>query len=456
VQLTIRSGPDTGRSLDLTGRVAVGREDGCELVLDDEKASRVHAAFVPNPDGTVTLEDLGSTNGTYLAGRRIAAPVVLTGGERVQIGDTVLELAVKPASAPTPSRLERIQLGRSARRTQVIAAIAGAGVLAAILVGVLFGTGVVGGDDERKPSVAEVVQNAKASTVQVRGIADGKSQGSASGWVYDAGKGLVVTDPRIVDAASQFAVRLGDEQRDRPAELVGIAPCEGLAVIRVEDASGMVTMPLGSQTDLRQGDDVVALGYPFAASEEQVFTASAGVVSVVRTKALPTIANVPPLANVVQSDAKTNAGAFGGPLVTLDNELAGATYFRTSGQGIEGQSFAVGVDRVKQLVPQLAAGRSIGWPGIGTFPAPTAEQLESIGLPGAAGVLITNVLPGTPAAAAGIPAPSLIVAVDGKPLDGTLPSYCAATGGHSQGESMTLSLIPAGSDQPVDVQVAAA
>jgi hypothetical protein len=80
-----------GRSLDLDDELIIGRADKCGLVLDDTYVSQVHARIFSRDD-SVMVEDLGSTNGTYLNRRRITAPAELQRGDRVKIGKTVLEL----------------------------------------------------------------------------------------------------------------------------------------------------------------------------------------------------------------------------------------------------------------------------------------------------------------------------------------------------------------------------
>jgi len=88
--------------LEVESRLVAGRDEGCELVLeDDEKVSRRHCAFSPNPDGTLTVEDLGSSNGTFVGGERISAPVVLRGGEEVRVGRTVLRAEREQAGQET-------------------------------------------------------------------------------------------------------------------------------------------------------------------------------------------------------------------------------------------------------------------------------------------------------------------------------------------------------------------
>src|SRR3954447_19846040 len=99
MQLKISSGGNAGQTVEVTGdEFTIGREASADLVLNDGKASRRHAALKPLPDGRATLYDLGSSNGTYVNGQRIQS-TVLNGDEKIQIGDTVLEPGV-PAAAP--------------------------------------------------------------------------------------------------------------------------------------------------------------------------------------------------------------------------------------------------------------------------------------------------------------------------------------------------------------------
>src|SRR3954467_2131440 len=110
MQLTIKSGPGAGRTVEVEGtEFTIGREAGVDLVLSDGKASRRHAALRVLPDGRATLYDLGSSNGTFVNGRRIQS-TLLQGGEQIQIGDTVLVAdgaaagaAQPPAPAPPPT-----------------------------------------------------------------------------------------------------------------------------------------------------------------------------------------------------------------------------------------------------------------------------------------------------------------------------------------------------------------
>jgi pSer/pThr/pTyr-binding forkhead associated (FHA) protein len=87
----ITEGPAKGKTLTLDGEVTIGRSDKCALVLDDTYVSQVHARLFARGDA-VMVEDLGSTNGTYLNRRRITAPAELQRGDQVKIGKSVLEM----------------------------------------------------------------------------------------------------------------------------------------------------------------------------------------------------------------------------------------------------------------------------------------------------------------------------------------------------------------------------
>jgi pSer/pThr/pTyr-binding forkhead associated (FHA) protein len=80
-----------GRSFPLTDEITLGRAAGCQVTIDDTYASQLHARVFQR-DGVVYVEDLGSTNGTYLNRTKVSGPMVLQRGDKLQIGNTVLEL----------------------------------------------------------------------------------------------------------------------------------------------------------------------------------------------------------------------------------------------------------------------------------------------------------------------------------------------------------------------------
>jgi pSer/pThr/pTyr-binding forkhead associated (FHA) protein len=80
-----------GRSFELNGELTVGRAAGCQVALEDNYVSQLHARVFAR-DGTVWVEDLGSTNGTYVNDRRVSAPLAVRRGDQLKVGSTVLEL----------------------------------------------------------------------------------------------------------------------------------------------------------------------------------------------------------------------------------------------------------------------------------------------------------------------------------------------------------------------------
>src|SRR5436190_200381 len=158
--------------------------------------------------------------------------------------------------------------GRVVRLTReaVIAAGVALAMAAAVLVLVLSG-----GEGGGELSVAALVRGAKPETVLIQAEAQGRGQGG-SGWVLDARRGLVVTNFHVVNGGERFVVGVGDQPRQ--AELVAAAPCDDLAMLRVDDPSGLRPFPLGSQGDVSQGDPVLALGYPANASLEDKLTST--------------------------------------------------------------------------------------------------------------------------------------------------------------------------------------
>ena len=105
-QVVIRSGPHEGQRIDVDRELVIGREG--DVVINDTQMSRRHAALRPGADGSVIVEDLGSTNGVIVNGRRVTVPVVVRPGDRVEMGNTVLE-PVAAGAAPPPAQFQELR-----------------------------------------------------------------------------------------------------------------------------------------------------------------------------------------------------------------------------------------------------------------------------------------------------------------------------------------------------------
>ena len=125
ITLQIIEGPNAGQALDVEGAAVIGREpESAALVLEDPEASRRHASLIPEGQ-SVNVEDLGSTNGTFVNGERLVGAQVLVPGDRLRVGTTVLEVTVTGArpsgaqSPPEPSVAEEEGLDPSASLPRV-------------------------------------------------------------------------------------------------------------------------------------------------------------------------------------------------------------------------------------------------------------------------------------------------------------------------------------------------
>jgi S1-C subfamily serine protease len=422
--VTIGSGDGQGLSVKVEGeRFLVGTGTECQLMVADPKAAPLHAYFEVGEGGRVALHDLGSETGTFVDGERVEGSRVIEGGEEIRIGDTVLvpsvadpeeeAEAVSHAAEPLEVAREHRQLRERVRIATALAA--GAALLA--VAGLVVFLATRGGG---RPSPEEIVADAKKRTVLVKARIPGGTSGG-TGFVLDAGHGLVVTNFHVVNGGTRFAV--GVDGNLRGATIAGAAPCDDLAVLRVADHAGMQTFPLGSQEELKQGEQVVAVGYPASASLDDNLTSTAGVVSRVEGSFQAPAPDAPSFANVVQTDAALNPGNSGGPLIDERKRLVGvntATLTSIGSAPIQGQGYAIGVDRVKQVVSTLRAGHSQGWAGFG------------LAFRGGGVVAVPM--------GEGAPVRGLVSEINGASLGGTFAGYCDAVRSISSGQTAVLTI----------------
>src|SRR3954471_3874563 len=439
--VTIGSGEGTGLAVKVEGeRFLVGTATECQLMVGDPKAAPLHAYFEVGEGGRVALHDLGSEAGTYVNGEQIEGSRIIEGGEEIRIGDTVLVPSVadpaEEAQAVSSATAEPVAVVREHRqlreRVRLATALAvGAGLLA--LAGIVVFLATRGGG---KPSPEEVVADGKKRTVLVKAKIPGGTSGG-TGFVLDAGRGLVVTNFHVVNGGSRFAV--GVDGNLRGATIAGAAPCDDLAVLKVADTSGMETFPLGSQQELQQGEQVVAVGYPASASLDDNLTSTAGVVSRVQSSFRAPAADAPSYPNVVQTDAALNPGNSGGPLIDERKKLVGvnaATLTSIGGSPIQGQGYAIGVDRVKEVVAGLRGGHSQGWAGFGLeFLAKGPGGIVAVPMRGTSSVS------------------GLVSKINGANVGSTFAGYCDAVRSIGSGQTAVITIQVKPGALPRQVQV---
>lgn len=249
---------------------------------------------------------------------------------------------------------------------------------------------------------------------------------SGSGFVYSA-EGEIVTNYHVANGGSSYEVVFANGERRR-ARLVGSDVDSDLAVLRVESLpEGVVPLPLAKPGSVQVGQFAVAIGNPFGEQGSM----SLGIVSGLG-RSLPSQRSAAggssySLPQVIQTDAPINPGNSGGPLLNLAGEVVGVNVAIASTTGTNsGVGFAIPVEAVRQVVPNLIASGSYRYPymGAGFDEEVSLDDQALYRVPQTQGAYVLNVTPGSPAAQAGLRAADprtgqdgdLIVEIDEQPI----------------------------------------
>lgn len=243
-------------------------------------------------------------------------------------------------------------------------------------------------------------------------------EGTGTGFIWDE-TGNVVTNFHVIQNASAAQVTLADHSTWK-ARAVGVAPDKDLAVLRIDAPPKQLRpIPIGTSKDLQVGQSVYAIGNPFGLDQ----TLTTGVISALGREIESVTRR--PIQGAIQTDAAINPGNSGGPLLDSSGRLIGVNTAIYSPSGASaGIGFAIPVDTVNRVVPELIRYGKIIRPGLGVQVA--EDQLaQQLGLKG---VLVVEVVPGSAAAKAGIRATrrdafgrvrlgDVVVAIDGKKIE---------------------------------------
>ncbi len=267
-----------------------------------------------------------------------------------------------------------------------------------------------------------------------------RQQGAGSGFILSK-DGYIVTNNHVVEGATEVTVTLANK-KEYTAKVIGRDPKTDIALVKIEPKETLTAATLGDSDRLRVGEWVVAVGNPFGLSN----TVTAGIVS-----AKNRVIGAGPYDDFIQTDTPINPGNSGGPLFNLKGEVVGInTAIVPHGQGI---GFAVAVNMVKNLLPQLESKGEVtrGYLGV-NIQALTPELATSLNLKETKGALVADVTQGSPADAAGINRGDVIVGFDGKDVAevGTLPALVAEAPIDS---TVPVKVLRNGSEQTLTVKV---
>jgi S1-C subfamily serine protease len=308
--------------------------------------------------------------------------------------------------------------------------------------------------EKARASVVYISTQARVMDAWTRNVFN-VPRGTGSGFIWDT-NGHIVTNRHVVAGASGGArVRLSDG-RDVEANVVGVSTAHDLAVLKVDLASAPQPLPIGSSADLRVGQSTFAIGNPFGLD----WTLTTGIVSAL-DRSLPTEDGRSLIEHLIQTDAAINPGNSGGPLLDSAGRLIGVNTVIYSPSGASaGVGFAIPVDTVNRVVPQLIASGRYVRPALGIEIDEGLNQLISQRL-GVSGVAILRTSPGSAAAAAGLRGlrtesggailpGDIIVAVNGHAID-SVARLQSRLDDYDVGETVRLTVLR--DTQRVDVPV---
>lgn len=272
-------------------------------------------------------------------------------------------------------------------------------------------------------------------------------EGIGSGVIIDGEKGYVVTNNHVVNNADKIRVQLNNG-KEYQAKLIGRDEQSDIALLQLTDAKGkgLTAVKMADSDALRVGDFAVAVGNPFGLGQ----TATSGIISALGRSGL----SMEGLENFIQTDASINRGNSGGALVNLNGELIGInTAILAPSGGNIGIGFAIPSNMVQNLTEQLIKYGEVkrGMLGIKGSEM-TAEMAKAFKVDAQRGAFVSEVIPKSAAAEAGIKSGDVIVSLDGKAIH-SFAELRAKVATAGAGKKVKMGLLREGKPMEVNVEL---
>lgn len=269
-------------------------------------------------------------------------------------------------------------------------------------------------------------------------------RGQGSGFIL-RDDGIILTNAHVVQDADEVTVKLIDK-REFKAKVLGADKATDVAVLKIE-AKNLPSLSVGSSTDSKVGEWVLAIGSPFGFEN----SATAGIISA-KSRALPSENYVP----FIQTDVAVNPGNSGGPLFNMKGEVIGinSQIYSRSG-GYQGLSFAIPIEVAMNIEEQIVKHGKVQRGRLGVTIQEVNQSLaESFGLKKPGGALVSSVEDDSPAGKAGLVPGDVILGMNGNEITASseLPPLVATI---KPGESAKLRVWRKGSEKEIDVKVEA-
>jgi serine protease Do len=267
--------------------------------------------------------------------------------------------------------------------------------------------------------------------------------GAGTGVVID-NQGHILTNYHVVQGASSITVTAQDG-KGRSAKVVSEAPSQDLAVIQVDDTSGLTPLSLGDSDTIQVGDPAIAIGNALALNASEP-TVSLGIVSALH-RTIQTQEGY--VWNAIQTDAAINPGNSGGPLLNADGQVIGInTAIAGNAQNV---GFAIPINTAQQVLDRFERGVGQPYLGVGIVDN-SANAAQQLGLSVDTGALIVQVAAGSPAAQAGLQNHDVIVNFNGTDI-ADAPTLIAAINDTDPGQQVSVEYVRGSDQQTVDVTI---
>ncbi len=267
-----------------------------------------------------------------------------------------------------------------------------------------------------------------------------RQEGEGSGVIVSS-DGYIVTNNHVVDGSTELTVSMGDK-RELKAHVIGTDAKTDIALIKV-DARDLPHVTLGNSASVEVGDIALAMGNPFGLGQ----TVTMGIISATGRGGL----GIEDYEDFIQTDASINPGNSGGALVNTKGELIGInTAILSRSGGNQGVGFAVPVDMVRQVMTQLREKGVVtrAWMGL-QYRELTSKVASELGIKTSKGAVVNQIVPDSPASKAGLRKDDVIVALNGKEIDGR--SLRLAVSAMSPGTAVNLKILRDGAERNFSV-----
>ena len=309
------------------------------------------------------------------------------------------------------------------------------------------------------PSSAAIAAKVDPGVVDVT-TSLGYQNGSAAGTgMVLTSSGEILTNNHVVNGATKVNVQVDGQGRIYSAKVVGTDVTDDVAVLQVQGASGWKTLNLGDSSKVAAGDAVVAIGN--ALNLQGPPSVTQGTITALNQSitANDEDGTSENLTGLIESDAPLRPGDSGGPLVNTSGQVIGMDTAASTGgrrfQAGSGSAFAIPINKAKSIADQIFAGHASATVRIGLPPFLGVEvQPSSVGAAARAGAPVAGIVPGTPAASAGIAAGDTIVSIDGKSIS-TPSDLTQLLKTHKPGDTVQVGWVtPSGQHRSASVKLA--